>query len=194
MRLIVPAGLITFNPTAKTITLASPFNQVVESQVLTIRDDTTGENIYERVNPKNPITVAAGVITYTYDSAHQLAADDLQVELEFGYYSPRVVIYSTQAVAAGQTNNSTTKLYVEGAASIWLMASETGASGVTINVYPYETSAANAGACIQTATISATVKASTLIETGLPYISLSAINGDGANAASVTAALIITWR
>jgi hypothetical protein len=162
-----------------------------------IWDDTTKEMIYDRTNPKYGISVANGaaaVITYTYEKSHQAAGDDLQVELEFGFYAPRILIYDAVSVAAGATNNSATKLYIEGAASVWLMASETGASGVTINVNPYESATAAAGAVIASPTISASVSAASIVETGLPYVSLSAINGDGVNAATVTASLIVTRR
>lgn len=198
MRLVVPKPLVTFSPSTNTITLASPFHQILEVDVLRIRDDTSGEILYDRnFNKNNIISVVGGVITYSYNNAHQAANDDLQVELEFGYYAPQINVFSTQAIAASATLSPSSKVYVEGADSIWLDASNAGAStSVTINVYPYLNDGAEtpAGAIIHTATISNTVKATNIVETGMPYIAIGAVNSDAANAASLNAVLKITWK
>jgi hypothetical protein len=197
MRLVVPKPLVTFAPSANTITLASPFHQILEVDVLRIRDDTTGEMLYDRSFPRNTISVVAGVITYSYDNAHQAANDDLQVELEFGYYAPQINVFTTQAVAASATLNPSSKVYVEGADSIWIDTSNAGAStNLTVNVYPYLNgdSEAVAGAVILPLTISNTVKATSIIETGMPYIAVGAVNNDASNAASLNAVLKITWK
>jgi hypothetical protein len=86
---------------------------------------------------------------------------------------------------------------VEGADSIWLDTSNAGAStSVTVNVYPYLEGEAEAvaGAIIHTATISNTVKHTGIVESGMPYIAIGAINSDGSNAASLNAFLKITWK
>ncbi len=196
MHLNVPPSLITFNPASKTITLGSPFNLINEKDILRIRDETTKEIIYDRgiASTKITITIANEIITYTYDNDHQNASDDIQVELDFGYYAPRVAVWSNQAVAVGATVNQSSKLYVEGAATIWLIASESGASGVTFNVLSFETSNSSASSVIQTGSISSISPTPIIVEVGLPYIALQAINQDGSNAASITASLIITWR
>jgi hypothetical protein len=138
MRLVVPKPLVTFAPATNTITLASPFHQILEVDVLRIRDDTSGEIIYDRGFPRNRISVVGGVITYTYDNAHQAENDDLQVELEFGYYAPKINVFTTQAITASATLSPSSKVYVEGADSIWIDASNAGAStNLTVNVYPY---------------------------------------------------------
>jgi hypothetical protein len=163
--------------------------------VLRIRDDTTHELLYDRTNPKYGISVTGGAITYTYDSSHQAANDDIQIELEFGYYAPKINVFTTQAIAASATLSPSSKVYVEGAESIWIFASNAGAStSVSVNVYPYTDSGATAGAVVLPLTISNTVQATAIIETGLPYISIGATNNDGANAASLNVTLIVTWR
>jgi hypothetical protein len=195
MRLVVPKPLVTFAPASKTITLASPFNKILEVDVLRIRDDTTSEVIYDRNNPKYGITVTDGIITYTYNSDHQAADDDLQVELEFGYYAPKIAVFTTQAIAASATLSPSSKIYVQGADSIWIFANNAGAStSVSVNVYPYADSTASAGAVVLPLTISNTVQATSIVETGLPYISVGAVNNDASNAASLNVTLVITWR
>lgn len=195
MRLIVPSNLITFSPSSNTVTLASPFDQIKEADVFKIRDDTSGEVLYNRNSPTYGITVSNGVITYAYDNAHQVYNDDLQVELEFGYYTPKIALFTTQTINASATLSPSSKVYVEGADSIWLDVNNAGAStSLTVNVYPYLSTTASAGAVIQTATISNTVKATQIVETGMPYIAVGAVNNDAANAASLNCSLIITWR
>jgi hypothetical protein len=195
MHLIVPSSLVTFTPSSKTITLASPFDQVKEADVLRIRDDTSGEVIYDRHFPRNHITVANGVITYSYDNDHQAAVDDLQVELDFGYYSPKIAVFSAQAIAASATLSPSSRIYVEGAESIWIFANNAGTStSVSVNVYPYPDSTSAAGSVILPLTISSIIQATSIIETGLPYISVGAVNADAVNAASLNVTLLITWR
>jgi hypothetical protein len=195
MRLVVPKPLVTFAPSSKTITLASPFHQILEVDVLRIRDDTTHELLYDRTNPKYGISVTGSAITYTYDNSHQAANDDIQIELEFGYYAPNVNVFSTQAIAASATLSPSSKVYVEGAESIWIFASNAGAStSVSVNVYPHVNSDATAGAVVLPLTISNTVQATALVEAGLPYISVGAVNNDSSNAASLNVTLIVTWR
>lgn len=196
MHLNVPASLIHFTPASNTITLDPPFNQITDKDVFRIRDDTTKELIYDRqnLNRDSAISVANGVITYTYDNDHQASNDAVQIELEFGYYAPIISVWAGQSVSASATVNQSSKIYVEGAATIWLKAAETGASSVTINVLSYNTSDGPASSAISVATISSSTPAPIIVEVGLPYISLQVINGDAVNAASVTADLVITWR
>lgn len=194
MRMTVPDSLVTFDPDNNQITLASPFDQITEEHILKIRDDTTAEVLYDRGNPRNTVSVSAGVITYGYDNAHQAGTDDLQVELEFGYYSPEVVVFSAQALTASGSATSESKVYLAGASTIWLAGIYTGdASSVTIVVSGHIDDD-DTGDAIATMTVDSSLKhAKIQVPPGLAYASMEITNNDGVNTCAVTGALIPTW-
>jgi hypothetical protein len=200
MRMLVPDELITFSPSTNQIILAPPFDQVIDREISFIRDVTAGNIVlYDQKNPYSPGILVSNAnsvctITYTHDNKNQLSTDKLQVELEYGFLTSRQVVFSSQAVVAGGTATQATKLFVKGAGTIWLIASESGASSVTFNVLSFEKSDSLASSAIQTGTISSATPAPIIVEVGLPYIAIQAINQDGANASNLTASFIITWR
>ncbi|MGE5317072.1 MAG: DUF2341 domain-containing protein [Chloroflexota bacterium] len=66
---IIPASYITLDASAKTIKLASPYNDTTVEQIQFIQDLDTGDIIYNSKFPRvNPISVSGDTITYTHPS------------------------------------------------------------------------------------------------------------------------------
>ena len=64
---IVPADKYTFNASAKTIILASPYDTITVEQVLSIRNLTKNMLLYDcTMTNRSSISIDAGVITHTY--------------------------------------------------------------------------------------------------------------------------------
>ena len=64
---VIPATYITFDASAKTITLASPYNTITVEQVLSIRNLTKNMLLYDcTMTNRSSISIDAGVITHTY--------------------------------------------------------------------------------------------------------------------------------
>ncbi len=74
----------SFVASTKKITLASPFDVLDEEQILKITNLTTSAIIYDSTRRTHAISVAAGVITHTYDSTGMANADLLQIIVDTG--------------------------------------------------------------------------------------------------------------
>ena len=74
----------SFVATTKKITLAAPFNTLDEERILRITNLTTKAIIYDSERRAFPISVAAGVITHTYDETDMGNADKLQIIIDLG--------------------------------------------------------------------------------------------------------------
>lgn len=75
-------GEYTFDASAKTITLASPYNTLNQGQVESISDLTTHDDIFKVGSRKHPITLSGAVITHSYNNPAQADTDKLQIVID----------------------------------------------------------------------------------------------------------------
>jgi hypothetical protein len=85
MRVVIPDTNITFDASAKTITISGVYSDLSTGQVLKISDLTTGSIFYDSIRNNNRITVSSGVITHTYTDGEAADADNLQVIIDVPY-------------------------------------------------------------------------------------------------------------
>lgn len=72
---VIPYGLYTLDASANTITLSGEFASITEEQVISIRNITKNQLIYDSTNTnRGQITISAGVISFTYNG--QMANTD----------------------------------------------------------------------------------------------------------------------
>jgi len=76
---VVPEAGYTLGASAKKITLISPWDTLEIASIISIKDITTGDQIYDSENIDYQITLSAGVITYTYPNGAQAYTDKLQI-------------------------------------------------------------------------------------------------------------------
>ncbi len=89
MNSIVPAANYTLDASESTITLTSPYHIVTEEQIVTIRNITKNQLIYDSANTnRGQISITNGVITFTYsglmedtDKIQIILADNPAVDL-----------------------------------------------------------------------------------------------------------------
>lgn len=70
--------------TAKTITLASPYDALSLAQILRIYNLTTGSAIYDVDRTDGSISISGAVITYAYDDSSMADGDSMYVEVDSG--------------------------------------------------------------------------------------------------------------
>ena len=63
---VIPNSAITHDASAKTLTLGDGYDAITLEQIFYIYDVTNDDEIYDAQTQKYPITLATGVITYTY--------------------------------------------------------------------------------------------------------------------------------
>lgn len=84
MALIIPSDSYNLNASEKTITLSSPYDSIGAEQILSIRNTSKNQLIYDcEMTTRGNITVTAGVITFTY-GGNMDDTDIIQVKIEFG--------------------------------------------------------------------------------------------------------------
>jgi hypothetical protein len=90
MQAILSTTDYTFVASTKKITLVAPFNTLDEERILKITNLTKRSIIYDSERRTHSISVAAGVVTCTYDSTGMANGDDLQiiVDLAEPLYKP----------------------------------------------------------------------------------------------------------
>ena len=121
MNSIVPAANYTFDASEKTITLSSPYNLMTEEQIVTIRNITKNQLIYDSANTnRGQISITNGVITFTYKG--QMAnSDKIQIEVK---------IMTLEDATLANISFSTIKIKVKhGTAAEWAAANPTLAAG-----------------------------------------------------------------
>jgi len=70
----------SFDASAQTITLANKFSNITKEQILSIRDLTSSEQIYDsRDTSLYDISISGGVITYTYGNTNHVDTDNIQI-------------------------------------------------------------------------------------------------------------------
>lgn len=74
----------TVDATAKTITLAAPYDALSLGQILKIYNLTTGSVIYDVERTDGTISLASDVITYAYADASMANADEMMIEVDVG--------------------------------------------------------------------------------------------------------------
>lgn len=80
MEIGIPQDNLTFDASAKTITMGGYYADIEREQILLIKNLTTGDTIYNSLFPnKYNIAVSSGVITHTYDNDGHADTDILQI-------------------------------------------------------------------------------------------------------------------
>lgn len=74
----------TVDASAKTITLASPYDALSLAQILKIYNLTTGSVLYDVDKTDGTISISGAVVTYTYDDASMTNGDSMYVEVDSG--------------------------------------------------------------------------------------------------------------
>lgn len=74
----------TVDASAKTITLASPYDALSLAQILKIYNLTTGSVLYDVDKTDGTISISGAVVTYTYDDASMANGDSMYVEVDGG--------------------------------------------------------------------------------------------------------------
>jgi hypothetical protein len=75
----------TFDASAKTITLASPYTSLSLGQIISIVDCETNEVLYDSVYQRvDMISISGAVITHTHGNSRQADADELQITIDVG--------------------------------------------------------------------------------------------------------------
>ena len=82
MQLILANSDYTFDASEQEITLVAPSNILDVERILRITNITTKAVIYDSERRTYPISIAAGVITHTYDLAGMADADELQIVVD----------------------------------------------------------------------------------------------------------------
>lgn len=75
-------GEYTFDASAKTITLAAPYDALNQAQIVSIFDITSNDSIFEVGRRRNTISLSGDVITYTSDNSNQNDTDKLRIIIE----------------------------------------------------------------------------------------------------------------
>ena len=84
MESILSTSNYTFVASTKKVTLVAPFDALDEERILKITNLTTRAIMYDSERRTHPISMAAGVITCTYDSTGMANGDDLQIIVDLG--------------------------------------------------------------------------------------------------------------
>ena len=95
MQIILNDTQYTFDASAKTITLAAPYDTLDVGQIISILDVVTADVLYASESQRTPaITIAAGVITHGHGNGGQADADDLQIIVDIGGESANPIYVS----------------------------------------------------------------------------------------------------
>lgn len=95
MYVAIPSDKITFDASAKTITMLGDYATIEREQIVSIVDLTTGDTIYNSDNSnKFNISVSSGVITHTYSNDDQADTDAILVVYASMMVNARSNIYA----------------------------------------------------------------------------------------------------
>ncbi len=114
----------TFNASARTITLATPYNALNQGQIVSIFNLTTHDQIFDVVRRKHTISLSGAVVTHTYDNTQHNDTDKLQIviETELSFTDVDNVLFENQSIPAGEIIDSNW-LNIEGINSLNLYVS-----------------------------------------------------------------------
>jgi hypothetical protein len=84
MQIILKDSDHTYDASAKQITLVAPYTALSWGQIISIKNLTLKQVLYDHENPTHPISISGAVITYTYDNTGHQDTDILQVTIDIG--------------------------------------------------------------------------------------------------------------
>lgn len=107
MKQIVKDSDITFNASAKTITLAEKYSALSIAQIIRIRNITASDDIFITGYSNKSITIIEGVITHTGENGYHANTDKILIELDSNIVKINedqgaILIDGTVSVPAGQ--------------------------------------------------------------------------------------------
>lgn len=82
MLIILKDSEYAFDASNNTITLVEPYTALSLGQVISIVNLTTGDDIYLSKKLIHPISIAAAIITHTYDNSGHADTDKLQIIID----------------------------------------------------------------------------------------------------------------
>lgn len=93
-------GEYTFDASAKTITLAAPYDALDQAQIVSIFNVTTHDQMFDIKNRKYSLSLSGAVITHTYDNTQHSDTDKLQiiVDTELDFTDIDVVIFENNTI------------------------------------------------------------------------------------------------
>lgn len=102
VRIILDDSDHTFDASAREITLVAPYTALSLGQIISIKNLTRKQVLYDHNNPLHPISISGAVVTHTYDNTNHQDADILQVTIDAGGSGSTPVITSSGAsIASG---------------------------------------------------------------------------------------------
>jgi hypothetical protein len=84
MQIILKDTDHTYDASAKQITLVAPYTALSWGQIISIKNLTLKQVLYDHENPTHPISISGAVITHTYDNTGHQDTDILQVTIDIG--------------------------------------------------------------------------------------------------------------
>jgi len=107
MEISVPYDNITFDASAKTITMNGYYSGVSREQIQLIKNLTTGDTLYNAMFPnKYNIAVSGGAITHNYDNSNHSDTDIIQVTVmlteSMGYNATTDALKTTEQAPMDQ--------------------------------------------------------------------------------------------
>lgn len=110
MQIVLEDGDHTFDASAKEITLAAPYTSLSLGQILSIKDLTTNDVLYDvELQRSGSISIAGAVITHTHGNIGQADGDILQVTIDVGgTTTPIYVSVGTGSSAVGDGRQTVT--------------------------------------------------------------------------------------
>ncbi len=83
MKYVLKDSEYTFDASANTITLLTPWDGINIGQILSILNLTVKEQIYDsKQSYRHPVSLSGAVVTHTYDNSHHADTDKLQIIIE----------------------------------------------------------------------------------------------------------------
>jgi hypothetical protein len=124
MQAILSTTDYTFVASTKKVTLVAPFNTLDEERILKITNLTTRAIMYDSERRTHMISMAAGVITCTYDSTGMANGDDLQIIADLGV-DASIPIHVSTGGAIASTVGDNRKVVTTAGTAVALAASTT---------------------------------------------------------------------
>ena len=101
VQIVLEDGDHTFDASAKTITLAAPYTALSRGQIISIKDLTTNDMLYDSAHQRfEGVGITGAVITHLHGNTGQNDTDLLQVVIDIGGSSAIPIHVSTSGAVA----------------------------------------------------------------------------------------------
>lgn len=220
MKSVIPAANYTLDASESTITLSGDYTTVTEEQVISIRNITKNQLIYDSGNTnRGQISIVDGVITFTY-SGQMEDTDNIQIEVDFptssivtvddttpldiniassaisissALSSDPIDYFFNAATVAASSESESLPIQTGDCVKVWIFCENATSTNLTVNIYAESSATSTDLGLIQPLNLNTSAnKAVWFITDCPPYIKVKAVNADTVNAATVTVKMIKT--